>query len=185
MGVLTGGPGAVTLAPGDAAAVLAAVRAQLRLETDGDDALVLAFAETALGLAEQFVGRALIRREMVAELEPAPGWQALPVLPVRAITAVAAGRPPMVLAADSYAVDIDAEARGWVRAPKAAAPLTVSFAAGEAAGWGELPQPIRQGVALLAAHLFADREGNRAPPAAVTALWRPFRAARLSLPVRA
>lgn len=185
MGMLTGGPGVVTLASGDAGAALAAVRAQLRVETSADDALIVAFAETALGLAEQFVGRALIRREMVAELPADAGWQALPAVPVRAITSVAAGRPAAVLAADAYAVDIDAEARGWVRAPGVAGPLMVTFTAGEAAGWAGLAQPIRQGVALLAAHLFSDREGRSAPPAAVTALWRPFRESRLMTAVRA
>jgi uncharacterized phiE125 gp8 family phage protein len=185
MGMLMGGPGVVTLGAGDASAALAAVRAQLRVETSGDDALILAFAETALGLAEQFVGRALIRREMVAELPADPGWQELPAGPVRAITAVAAGRPAVVLAASAYAVDIDAEARGWVRAPNAAGPLTVTFTAGEAASWAGLAQPIRQGVALLAAHLFSDREGRHAPPAAVTALWRPFRDTRLMTAARA
>ena len=93
MGTLTGGPGAVTLPPADRAAALAAVRAQLRVESGADDALIVAFAETALGLAEQYIGRVLIRRVLVAELPAEAGWQRLPADPVRAITAVAGGRP--------------------------------------------------------------------------------------------
>ncbi|MGJ3629190.1 head-tail connector protein [Sphingomonas sp. MMS24-JH45] len=104
---------------------------------------------------------------------------------MRAITAVvAAGRPAVGLAATAFAVDINAEARGWVRAAGMAGPIAVTFVAGEATGWAGLPQALRQGVVLLAAHLFADREGARTPPAAVTALWRPYRAIRLAEAMR-
>jgi hypothetical protein len=45
--------------------------------------------------------------------------------------------------------------------------------------WDALPPPVAQGVVLLIAHLFADRDGTAAPPAAVAALWRPWRRMRL------
>jgi uncharacterized phiE125 gp8 family phage protein len=185
MGTLTGGPGEIALAGADRDAALLAVKAQLRIGTSGDDALALAFAETALGLAERFTGRVLLVREMVATLPPGEHWRALPAAPVRAIAAVAAGRPATVLAAGAYAVDIDAAGAGWVRAPGAAPPLTVTFTAGEAASWQGMAPAIRQGIVLLAAHLFTDRDGRSAPPAAVAALWRPFRTPRLAAAVHA
>jgi hypothetical protein len=44
-----------------------------------------------------------------------------------------------------------------------------------------VPEPIRQGVLRLIAHLFTSRDGTDGePPAAVTALWRPYRRMRLS-----
>ncbi|MEO7750897.1 MAG: head-tail connector protein, partial [Sphingomicrobium sp.] len=44
-----------------------------------------------------------------------------------------------------------------------------------------VPEPIRQGVLRLTAHLFSARDGaGGEPPAAVTALWRPYRRLRLS-----
>jgi len=49
------------------------------------------------------------------------------------------------------------------------------FEAGLAVGWAGLPAPLRQGVVLLAAYLFDERDTSTAPPVAVTALWRPFR----------
>lgn len=185
MGTLRGGPGEVVLATADRDAALAAVKAQLRVETGGDEALIGAFAETALGLAERFTGRALLLREMVAELPASTQWQLLPATPVRAIRSVAAGRPAVPLGAGDFAVDIDAAGAGWVRASAASAPLTVTFDAGEAASWAAIPAPVRQGVVLLAAHLFGDREGRTEPPAAVAALWRPFRELRLAERVRA
>lgn len=46
--------------------------------------------------------------------------------------------------------------------------------------WEAMPEPVRQGIAMLIRHLFEDREGARVPPVAVAALWRPYRIARLS-----
>ena len=42
-----------------------------------------------------------------------------------------------------------------------------------------IPAPVLQGVVLLAVHLFEHRDGAAAPPAAVAALWRPYRRLRL------
>jgi uncharacterized phiE125 gp8 family phage protein len=179
---VTGGPGAPVLAAADRAAALAEVKAQLRHDGGADDVLIGALAETALGLAEQFVGRALIVREMVATMAPAHGWRRLPAGPVRAITAVAVAG--VALPGASYAIDIDAGGIGWVKAASDVV-LTVTFSAGDAAGWVQLPVAIRQGVAVLAAHLFTDRDGRQPPPAAVTALWRPHREVRLNLAAHA
>lgn len=180
MGSVTDGPGAAVLAGADRAAALAAVKAQLRAEAATDDALLAAFAESALGVAEQFTGRVLIARALVAAMPPAATWQRLPVGQVRAITRVAVGG--VVLPAEGYAVDIDAAGTGWVRVASAA---EVTFTAGMAAVWDALPAPVRQGVVLLAAHLFDDVAGRAVPPAAVTALWRPFRDLHLAMAARA
>jgi hypothetical protein len=43
-----------------------------------------------------------------------------------------------------------------------------------------VPEPLRQGIVRLAAHLYAARgEVEAVPPAAVAALWRPWRRVRL------
>ena len=46
-------------------------------------------------------------------------------------------------------------------------------------GWEAVPAPVRHGVAMLIQHLFEDRAGTGVPPAAVAALWRPYRVVRL------
>jgi uncharacterized phiE125 gp8 family phage protein len=76
-------------------------------------------------------------------------------------------------------VDIDASGDGWVRSAAGVQRLAVSLSAGLAADWGSLPAAIRQGVTMLAAHLYDHRDGAGTPPAAVTALWRPYRRMRL------
>lgn len=173
MGIVTGAPGTVTLSAADGALALAAVKGELRAAATDDDALVIAFAETALGLAEQFTGDALILREMVADLPGTSGWQRLPATPVRTIG---------VASVPTAALDIDADGIGWVRSEQ---PVRVTFGAGRVGGWALLPPALRQGVVMLAAHLFSDRTGTAPVPAAVTALWRPFRTPRLATERRA
>ena len=47
--------------------------------------------------------------------------------------------------------------------------------------WGEVAAPLKEGIIRFAAHLYADRGASalREPPAAVAALWRPWRELRL------
>lgn len=185
MGTVRNGPGEVTLGAVDRAAAVAAVKVQLRIGMADDDMLIAAYAESALGLAEQFTGRATIVREMVAQVTPGAAWQALPAVPVRAVTGASAGDPAAALPAGAYAIDIDAQGRGWVRVPAAQGAVSVTFSAGLAADWAGLPAALRLGVVLLAAHLFDDRGGRAVPPAAVAALWRPYRDLRLQMAAHA
>jgi uncharacterized phiE125 gp8 family phage protein len=58
--------------------------------------------------------------------------------------------------------------------------IRVTGVAGMATEPNAVPEPIRQGVLRLVAYLFASRDGlGGEPPAAVTALWRPYRRMRL------
>lgn len=41
------------------------------------------------------------------------------------------------------------------------------------------PPAVVQGIIRLAAHLYAHRDDDAGPPAAVAALWRPYRQMRL------
>ena len=41
--------------------------------------------------------------------------------------------------------------------------------------WAAVPAPVAHGMVVLAAHLFENRGRGDAPPAAVAALWRPYR----------
>lgn len=155
--------------PFPAAAIAAAreaAKAHLRIAGASEDALIDGLAATALALAERFTGTVLIARDFAEALEPARHWQALGAVPV---TEIEAGL--------DAAIDIDAQGVGRVRT---AARTRVAYRAGAAAGWGDLPPPIATGVVLLTAHLFDHRGGESAPPAAVTALWRPWRRMRLA-----
>lgn len=174
------GLGAAALGGKDRVSAVAAIRAQLRVTGEEEDALIAGYAETALGVAEQFVAQALIAREASVVMEGRAAWQLLPVAPVSAITAVVAAGTALPIA--DYAVDVDVDARGWVRVARRA---SVTARVGLASEWATLPAAIRHGVVMLAAHLFEQRGGEAPIPAAVTALWRPFRRVALMPAVHA
>ena len=180
------GPGAVTLGADDRALALAAVKAVLRVASSDEDALIVAFVETALGLAEQFLGAVTIARTVRDRMPVSVAWQRIGAAPVRAISGVETidGVP---LPVGAFAIDVDSQGDGWVRVTDGggAAQVVAVCDAGLADGWGGLPAPIRQGVVLLAAHLFDERDASVAPPAAITALWRPFRRVALGLSAHA
>lgn len=147
------------------AGAVAAARALLRAES-GEDAVLEALAQSALGLAEAFAGQRLLARGFADTVAADGVWRRLPAEPVTAIDAGA------------YGVDIAADGVGWVRG-SGGGTVSVGYRAGLADGWEQLPPAVRQGVALLVQHLFEHREGDAAPPAAIAALWRPWRRVRI------
>lgn len=173
-------------------AALSELKAWLGIATGTDDAELTALLMTALELCEGFTGT----MPLVATCEdtmPACGaWQALSARPVQAITGVwmlAVDGTRTALAAGAYAIDIEADGTGTVRlrAPGDPARAVVRYTAGLAADWTALPDALRHGVIRLAAYHHRARDDTEdgkapsaAPPAAVAALWRPWRRMRLS-----
>lgn len=185
---------------------LAEAQAFARIETDDEEALLAGLIRTASGLCEAFIGQVVIAREFQASIAATSDWQRLSVTPVRSIDlveAVANDGSRMAMAADGFALDIDSKGDGWVRLTRVPLPeltavaalmgedrimpeylrqgyVSVSGTAGLALTENDVPEAIRQGVLRLVASLFAARDGDRDDiPAAVTALWRPYRRMRL------
>ena len=174
----------VTSEPGPLVVGLADCKAALRLERDDEDALLAGHIRAAMAVCEAFIGQWLIEREGEQRLVGDLAWQRLQAGPVQAITGVfLAG---VALAAGSWEADIGADGCGWVRLislPAGATPpsMVVRFRAGLGADWNRVPEPLRAGVVRLVSHLFSHRDAPDAgpPPAAVAALWRPWRRMQL------
>jgi uncharacterized phiE125 gp8 family phage protein len=165
---------------------LAELKAFLRVSVSEEDALLAALARGAADMCEAFTGRALIDRAVEEVLAASPAWARLGAAPVRSIEGVAAlgeDGEASPLAAEAFAIDIDAAGDGWVRVLDAAGAkrVLVSYHAGMAADPNGLPEALRHGIVRLAAHLYTQRDqaDEAGPPAAVTALWRPWRRLRL------
>jgi len=164
-----------------------AAKAYLRVERADEDVLIAGLALAAAELCEAFVGQALLTRGFTETIPASRAWRRLTHEPVRAITLVEAlgAEESEVLASGLYGMDIDARGEGWIRltAPGDARRIRIGYQAGLAGAWAELPAALRQGILRLTAHFYTSRtvEGPRAgePPAAVAALWRPFRRCRL------
>ena len=167
-----------------AAAALPELKGWLRIVLEDEDILLTGHLAAAIGLCEQFTAMALLLRAGDEELPVCSEWMPLAIRPVTAITAVdgAEGAGSFApLTVDAYAVDIAAGGIGRVRieVPGNATRLRVRYLAGLAESWVGLPETLRHGIIRLAAHFYSERQGDAAVPAAVTALWRPWR--KLSL----
>jgi uncharacterized phiE125 gp8 family phage protein len=184
---------------------LAEAQAFARIETDDEEALLAGLIRTASGLCEAFLGQVVIARQFQVSIPATSDWQRLSVTPVRSIDlveTVASDGSRMTMAVDGYAIDVDSKGDGWVRLTRVPLPelaavaaltgdrivpeyfrqgyVSVSGTAGIALTENDVPEPIRQGVLRLVASLFADRDGDGGDiPAAVTALWRPYRRMRV------
>ena len=175
-----------TGAPGAAVSAIEEAKAYLRIEDENEDALIAGLIRAATGLCEAFIGQVLIARGFSETIAARADWQRLGRTPVRAISGVE-GLPAegaaFALPVDAYGVDVDANGDGWVRVlrPGVAGRAVVAFEAGIAVDWNGVPEPVRQGIVRLFAHLFTHRdvEDGSGPPAVVAALWRPWRRMRL------
>ena len=166
-------------------------QAFVRVETGQEEALLAGFVRSASGLCEAFIGQAIIARGFRQTLAASGAWQRLGRTPVRSIDlveALAGDGSAVTLPSSAYAIDIDASGDGWVRVMGAgdARRVRISGQAGMAVTGNEVPEPLRHGILRLVGHLFTNRDGGGIsgpggePPAAVTALWRPYRRMRLS-----
>lgn len=165
---------------------IAEAKAYLRLEGDAEDALIGRLIAAATAACEGFTGTQLLIRPAREQMPVSGEWRRLGLTPVQAITGltgVAADGTNEALPASAYVTQIDANGDGWIRVthPGDARRVIVRFDAGSAAAWDDLPETLRQGIIRLAAHLYTHRDaaGDSGPPAAVSALWRPWRRMRL------
>lgn len=165
-----------------------AAKAYLRVERSDEDGLIAGLVLAAAELCEAFTGQALLERGFTEVLPAGRAWQRLGRAPVRSIASVEAldsDGTERALPSDAYGIDIDARGEGWVRTAEAgeARRIRVAYRAGRTGAWADLPEALRQGILRLAAHFYTNRaaEGGcgAEPPAAVAALWRPFRRIRL------
>jgi uncharacterized phiE125 gp8 family phage protein len=175
-------------APAATAVALGEIKAYLRIEGAHEDALLAGLARTATALCEAFTGLALVERP-VRERMPADGrWRRLaraPVAGVDGVDLLAADGAPTPLVGEAWAVEQAdvGEARVRVVGGPADQLAQVRYRAGVGADWNAVPEPLRQGIVRLVAHLYAHRDaaaGGAPPSAAVAALWRPWRRMRLA-----
>ncbi len=176
------------VAPVDlASTALGELKDWLAITTTREDAALLALLEASLETCEAFTRQAPIETQFEEILPRTSNWQELVTRPVRAITGVegiAQDGGRTALEVDSYMLDLSFDGVGRIRltTPADIRRIAVRFTAGIAADWDSLPGGVRHGLIRLAAHNFRQREtGEDAhPPAAITALWQPWRQMRLA-----
>lgn len=179
---------AIIAPPVLAPAALGELKDWLAITTAADDATLAALLQAALETCEAFTGRMPLEATCEEVLPADTCWRGLQTRPIEAVIGVE-GVPPegarFALAPEDYVIDLDSDGGAHVRVinPGAAGRVAVSFVAGLAPDWAHLPDGLRHGVVRLAADAYrrGDGEGQGPqPPAAVAALWRPWRRMRLS-----
>jgi len=179
---------AIIAPPALAPAALDELKAWLAITTSSEDSTLTALLNAALETCEAFTGLMPLEAGCEEVLPADTCWRALQTRPVQAVTGVE-GIPPegarFALAPADYAIDLDADGGAHVRIvnPGAAGRVAVRFTAGLAPDWAGLPDGVRHGVIRLAAEAYRRRDGEGqglSPPAAIVALWRPWRRMRVA-----
>lgn len=171
-----------------APAALTELKDWLGITSLADDSQLTVLLRAAIEHCEDFTGLMPLEQTCEEVCPVISGWQALATRPVQAITLVQ-GIPAegarFTLAVSAYAIDLTADGAGRVRviSPGAAGRVAVRYTAGLAASWTALPEGLRHGILRLAASQYRARESDglssAVPPAAVAALWRPWRRLKL------
>ncbi len=160
---------------------LSEAQAFARVESGEEEALIGAMVRSGSAICEAFLRQIVIARYFSEELVASREWQRLRALPVRSIDEVTSDGMPVP--GSAYASDIDVNGCGWIRVtdPALAGRIVASGSAGMAVSQNGVPEPIRHGVLRLVAHLYSARDSDGGEvPAAVTALWRPYRRMQLA-----
>lgn len=151
-----------------------------------EDALLADLLASAAVLCERFTGVFPLHATVAERLPASCEWQVLasqPVVSVNRVTALADDFTRRDLAAGEFSLQLAPGAAVLLRLiePIAETQLEVELVAGLAQDWASLDHGLRQGVVRLAAHHYRERDAavSGAPPAAVAALWRPWRRPRL------
>lgn len=161
-------------------------RAWLRLGGGADEAELAAALRSATMACEGWTGVTLIERVLTEVRNISGDWQRLAARPVRAITLVEglpADGAAVLLPVDAYAIDIDGGGQGMVQVmrPGISGRMRVTYRAGLAMSAGEVPEALRQGIMLRAAHILRLRDDAGAGASdEAEALWAPWRRLRLS-----
>ncbi|MGL3823357.1 head-tail connector protein [Sphingopyxis sp. R3-92] len=173
--------GATSLLPGDAPVSLNEARDWLRMGAATDDAIVTGLILAATGICEAFVGAWLMIRDVEEVLTLRGGsvrLSARPVVTIGTVTLPGPEEMATVVEAGAYCLRRDRDGTGRLAIDRAGdgAQLRVAYRAGIAEDAGAVPEAIRHGILRMVRHLHDARDGEGAPPpAAIAALWHPWR----------
>lgn len=176
---------ATSMVPGDIPVDLNEARSWLRLGATVDDAVVAQLIRAATNICEAFIGQWLIVRaaeEIVPLVGDAIALGVRPVDTVDAVTLLMPDGEAVPLGEEAYRVRIarDGTASVAIHDRRDATRARIGYRAGMAAEANGIPEAIRQGIVRMTQHLHDARDGGgAAPPAAIAALWQPWR--RLTL----
>lgn len=173
--------------PNLALAALDELKDWLAITTTRDDAGLSSLLRSAMEMCETFTGRMPLQAQCEEVLPSTSHWQCLSTHPVQAVTgceAIELDGTRITLTPQDYSFDLEADGSARIRIlrPALASRFAITFTAGVSADWPSLPEGLRHGILRLAAHNYRQRDLEKmspVPPAAIAALWHPWRLLRL------
>ena len=170
---------------------LAELKSWLGITRPVEDALLIDLLLTALGMCESFTGQAPLS-QLVEERLPTSAKKVTlvsrPATSISSVELVSHNGDRTPLTPDQYESEISSQGslafqltndlEGQV--------VIVATRVGIADTWASVPASLKQGIIRLCAYHYRDRDRSResgkasAPPAIVSALWRPWQELRLT-----
>lgn len=168
-------------------AALDDLKGWLGISRPKEDALLISLLGASVAMCEAFTGQAPIEQIFEESIPGTAGAHRLSTRPVRvplSVERIGQDNAQFPLAESEYdfAVSVDRTATVTLANDIETSAVIVTFEAGIADDWSEVPDALKQGMIRLAAFHYRDREmdSDAAPPASVAALWRPWRQVRLT-----
>lgn len=165
---------------------VAEAREQARIDASDEDRLLEGYIRAAREAAEAYQSRAFIHTVYRMSMDRFPAIIRLPRAPLAVapladppiapvVTYVDSDGATQTLPADQYRIDEDGEparvtpVAGWPGIRSVTAAVHITFTAGYGADPSDVPQAVRQAIAIGVAHLYAHRGDAQAtgdyPPA--------------------
>ena len=174
-------------APADlGGAPLSELKQWLAITTASEDALLTDLLAAAHAMCERFTGLAPYACDVRETLAVRYASIPLSVQPVQAFfTATALGHSfaRRLLASEDYAIEPASDGRACLvlRTVLPEPQIELHYRAGQADMWSDIESGLRHGIIRFAAHQYRERDTGdaRTLPAAVAALWQPYRRMRL------
>jgi uncharacterized phiE125 gp8 family phage protein len=170
-------------------AALAELKHWLGISRPAEDAALTGLLEASHGICEAFIGKSPLMQTVEEVIALVAGWQELTARPVRDVTGAAliatdGSRQTLPIPGDTFELRIADTACVRLLRPLEGRGVALRLVIGIAEDWEQVPAPLRHGIIRLAAHHYRDRDRDTkdsvAPPASVTALWRPWRTVRIA-----
>lgn len=174
------------IAGGDLAPALAELKHWLGITRTVDNAQLTTLIGAGLEACEAFTGMTPLTSTIEETRDASHEWARLTTQPIAQVTDVetlADDGARASLGEEDYDLHLagDGSAQLRLRSGPFLRRVVVTLEAGLAPDWASLPDGLRHGILRFAAFLHREGEqGASEPPAAIAALWRPWRQVRLA-----
>jgi len=163
------------------------LKSWLGISRPNEDHALIDLLRASLAMCEAVIGQVPLEQVTEERLSPQSGRHSLVSRPIREVLATEAldsAQSRIELASDKFEYEFGPHGAAVIQLRHSidAVAVIARMRVGIAHTWSELPPALKQGVIRLAAHHYRDRDGaeDSAPPASVTALWRPWRRLAIS-----